>query len=98
MTDSSATSSTTSVVIAAHTFERCEDLTRAVASALDQRPKPYDGQVVAVDNNADLYQMVSGTRTATRNRAVDHPRYPGRIRDPELWCPRSGGRHPGISG
>lgn len=57
MTDSAATSSTTSVVIAAHTFQRCEDLTRAVASAFDQQPKPYD-VVVAVDNNAELYEWV----------------------------------------
>lgn len=57
MTDSAATSSTVSVVIAAHTFERTEDLTRAVASALDQQPRPHE-VVVAVDNNPELYEWV----------------------------------------
>lgn len=57
MTDSAATSITTSVVIAAHTFQRCKDLTQAVASALGQRPEPYE-VVVVVDNNPDLYEWV----------------------------------------
>ena len=47
---------TTSVIIAAHTFQRSEDLTRSVASALDQRPRPQ--VVVTVDNNPDLYEWV----------------------------------------
>jgi GT2 family glycosyltransferase len=49
-------SASTSVIIAAHTFERSEDLARSVASALDQRPRPQ--VVVAVDNNPDLYEWV----------------------------------------
>jgi glycosyltransferase involved in cell wall biosynthesis len=57
MTDSPATPVTASVVIAAHTFQRCEDLTKAVASALGQRPQPHE-VVVAVDNNPDLYEWV----------------------------------------
>ena len=47
---------TTSVIIAAHTFQRSEDLTRSVASALEQRPRPQ--VVVTVDNNPDLYEWV----------------------------------------
>jgi Glycosyl transferase family 2 len=57
VTDSAATSTTTSVVIAAHTFQRCEGLTQAVASALGQQPRPYE-VVVVVDNNPDLYEWV----------------------------------------
>ena len=57
MTDSDATSSGASVIIAAHTFQRCEGLTKAVASAITQRPQPYE-VVVVVDNNPDLYQWV----------------------------------------
>jgi len=83
VTDSAAASVTTSVIIAAHTFQRCEDLTRSVASALGQQPRPYE-VVVTVDNNPDLYEWVSkqlpdvvavdhrGTRgaSATRNSGV----------------------------
>lgn len=58
MSENGATSPTTSVVIAAHTFERCEGLTQAVASAIDQRPQPYE-VVVVVDNNPDLHEWVS---------------------------------------
>lgn len=47
----------TSVIIAAHTFERSDDLVQAVASALGQQPPPYE-VVVAVDNNPDLYEWV----------------------------------------
>lgn len=57
MTNSAATSATVSVIIAAHTFERCEHLTRAVDSAFSQRPQPYE-VIVAVDNNPDLYEWV----------------------------------------
>ena len=56
-TETSTSSATTSVVIAAHTFQRCEDLTRAVASAFDQQPQPYE-VIVVVDNNQDLYDWV----------------------------------------
>jgi GT2 family glycosyltransferase len=56
-TDSDATSVATSVIIAAHTFQRCEDLSRAVASALGQQPPPCE-VVVVVDNNPDLYGWV----------------------------------------
>ena len=69
MTDSAATSSTASVVIAAHTFQRCEDLTRAVASALDQQPQPHE-VIVAVDNNPDLYEWVCNQLPDVT--AVDH--------------------------
>jgi GT2 family glycosyltransferase len=58
VSENGATSTTTSVVIAAHTFERCEGLTQAVASAIDQRPQPYE-VVVVVDNNPDLHEWVS---------------------------------------
>lgn len=57
MTDSAAAPPTTSVIIAAHTFERCDDLAQAAASALGQRPPPYE-VVVTVDNNPDLYEWV----------------------------------------
>jgi hypothetical protein len=57
VTDSAGTSPTTSVIIAAHTFERCDHLTQAVASALGQQPQPYE-VVVTVDNNPDLYEWV----------------------------------------
>jgi glycosyltransferase involved in cell wall biosynthesis len=49
--------SKTSVVIAAHSMQRSGDLARAVASALDQQPRPLE-VVVAVDNNSDLYEWV----------------------------------------
>jgi glycosyltransferase involved in cell wall biosynthesis len=49
----------TSVVIAAHTMERCGDLTACVTSVLDQRPRPLE-VVVAVDNNAELCEWVWG--------------------------------------
>lgn len=48
---------TTSVIIAAHTFQRCEGLIQAVSSAINQRPHPYE-VIVAVDNNPDLHQWV----------------------------------------
>jgi glycosyltransferase involved in cell wall biosynthesis len=46
---------TTSVVVAAHSMRRCGALTEAVASTLNQSPHEV---VVAVDNNADLYDWV----------------------------------------
>ena len=46
-----------SVVIAAHTLERSASLTRAVASAVSQQPRPRE-VIVAVDNNLDLYKWV----------------------------------------
>jgi glycosyltransferase involved in cell wall biosynthesis len=55
--DNGAPSTGTSVIIAAHTFQRCDGLTQAVASAMDQRPPPYE-VVVVVDNNPDLYDWV----------------------------------------
>lgn len=58
-----------SVIIAAHTFQRCESLTQAVASAMEQEPRPHE-VVVVVDNNADLYEWV---RTRLPDVvAVDH--------------------------
>lgn len=69
MTNNAATSSTASVVIAAHTFQRCEGLTKAVASALSQRPEPYE-VVVVVDNNPDLYEWVR--KQLPEVVAVDH--------------------------
>ena len=48
---------TTSVVIATHSFERSEHLARAVASALNQQPRPHE-VVVSVDNNPELYLWV----------------------------------------
>jgi GTP cyclohydrolase I len=51
--DSGVASASTSVIIAAHTFQRCEGLTQAVASAMEQQPQPHE-VVVVVDNNADL--------------------------------------------
>jgi GT2 family glycosyltransferase len=57
VTDSGTTSSTATVVIAAHTFERAEDLTRSVASALAQEPRPHE-VIVTVDNNPELHQWV----------------------------------------
>ena len=57
MTDSGAPPSGASVIIAAHTFQRCASLTEAVASAIAQRPKPLEVLVV-VDNNPDLRQWV----------------------------------------
>lgn len=78
MTGHPMMSDKTSVVIACYSLRRCEALTEAVASALDQRPYEV---VVAVDNNAELYEWVrtqltdvvpvhnQGTRgaSATRN-------------------------------
>ena len=57
MIDSDVTSAGISVIIAAHTFQRCDSLTLAVASALDQQPRPHE-VIVVVDNNADLYAWV----------------------------------------
>jgi cellulose synthase/poly-beta-1,6-N-acetylglucosamine synthase-like glycosyltransferase len=57
VTGSTETSVTVSVIIAAHTFERCDDLTLAVESAIGQQSPPYE-VVVAVDNNPDLYEWV----------------------------------------
>ena len=57
MTEKAAMASKTSVVIAAHTFQRSEGLTQAVASAFDQKPQPYE-VVVVVDNNPDLHTWV----------------------------------------
>lgn len=56
MSESDATSKT-SVIIAAHTFQRCESLVQAVTSAMSQWPQPYE-VVVAVDNNPELYEWV----------------------------------------
>jgi hypothetical protein len=47
----------TSVVIAAHTWQRSADLAGAVASVLSQEPAPHE-VVVAVDNNPDLHEWV----------------------------------------
>jgi glycosyltransferase involved in cell wall biosynthesis len=55
--DYGGTSSDASVIIAAHTFQRCQSLIEAVRSAVDQRPQPYE-VIVAVDNNPDLYEWV----------------------------------------
>ena len=69
MIDRGVTSSNISVIIAAHTFQRCEGLTQAVASAMEQEPQPYE-VIVVVDNNADLYEWV---RTQLPDVvAVDH--------------------------
>ena len=57
MTRSAQNPAKISVIIAAHTFDRCEELTQAVASAHGQQPPPYE-VVVAVDNNPDLYEWV----------------------------------------
>jgi hypothetical protein len=57
MTGGAATAATASVVIAAHTLDRSVDLTRAVASALSQEPRPQE-VIVAVDNNPELYKWV----------------------------------------
>ena len=57
MVNSGVASTSTSVIIAAHTFQRCESLTQAVASAKEQEPRPHE-VVVVVDNNADLYEWV----------------------------------------
>jgi glycosyltransferase involved in cell wall biosynthesis len=51
----SATAASTSVVIAAHSLRRCQALTEAVSSTAGQRPYEV---IVAVDNNADLYEWV----------------------------------------
>jgi glycosyltransferase involved in cell wall biosynthesis len=57
------------VIIAAHTFQRCESLTQAVASAIDQSPPPYE-VIVVVDNNPDLHEWVS--KQLPDVVAVDH--------------------------
>jgi glucosyl-dolichyl phosphate glucuronosyltransferase len=57
VTGRTAAAGTASVVIAAHTLERSADLTRAVASAVAQQPRPRE-VIVAVDNNLDLYEWV----------------------------------------
>lgn len=69
MTSSAQTPAQISVIIAAHTFERCDELTQAVASALGQQPPPYE-VVVAVDNNPDLYEWVC--KNLPDVIAVDH--------------------------
>jgi len=69
VTGSAETSMTVSVVIAAHTFERCDDLAQAVESAISQQSPPYE-VVVAVDNNPDLYEWVS--KKLPDVTAVDH--------------------------
>jgi hypothetical protein len=53
----SAKSTNASIIIAAHTFQRCEGLTQAVASAVDQRPRAYE-VIVVVDNNPELHEWV----------------------------------------
>jgi glycosyltransferase involved in cell wall biosynthesis len=58
MNDTRATSSNASVIIAAHTFQRCDSLVQAVASALDQHPQPCE-VIVVVDNNPELHEWVS---------------------------------------
>ena len=55
MTAPSEAAAATSVVIAAHTRERAGDLSCAVSSAQSQQSPPRQ-VVVAVDNNADLYE------------------------------------------
>jgi GT2 family glycosyltransferase len=62
----------TSVVIASHTLQRRAALTEAVASALAQGPYEV---VVAVDNNADLYDWVRARWTDVV--AVHHQGTPG---------------------
>ena len=57
MTESPATSRSVSVIIAAHTFQRCDSLVQSVASALDQSPQPRE-VIVVVDNNPELYEWV----------------------------------------
>ena len=52
MIDPAPKAASTSVVIAAHTLQRSVDLAQAVSSSLSQQPHEV---VVAVDNNADLY-------------------------------------------
>jgi glycosyltransferase involved in cell wall biosynthesis len=52
------TAAATSVVIATHSLERCDAVTAAVTSVLDQCQKPYE-VVVVVDNNADLFEWVT---------------------------------------
>jgi glycosyltransferase involved in cell wall biosynthesis len=52
-----ATATTASVVIATHALERRNALTEAVFSVLSQQQPPHE-IVVAVDNNADLYEWV----------------------------------------
>jgi len=67
-----ATGAATSVVIAAHTLQRTEELRRAAASALAQDPRPQE-VVVAVDNNPDLFEWVGRQLpevTAVHNRGV----------------------------
>ncbi len=69
MIDGGVAPTSASVIIAAHTFQRCEGLTQAVASAMGQRPEPHE-VVVVVDNNADLYEWVRTQLPAVV--AVDH--------------------------
>jgi Glycosyl transferase family 2 len=57
VTDSSEKAITASVIIAAHTFQRCEGLKHAVTSATCQQPEPHE-VVVAVDNNPELHAWV----------------------------------------
>jgi glucosyl-dolichyl phosphate glucuronosyltransferase len=78
--DNAVTPAMASVVIATHTLQRRRALTEAVFSVLNQQHHPRE-VVVAVDNNADLYEWVlrelpetvavhnQGTRgaSATRN-------------------------------
>lgn len=57
MIDNAATAATASVVIATHALQRRKALTEAVFSVLNQQQHPHE-VVVAVDNNADLYEWV----------------------------------------
>ncbi len=72
MTSGPVLAAKTSVVIASHTLQRRAALTEAVASALAQ--DPYE-VVVAVDNNADLYDWVRTQWTAVV--PVHHQGTPG---------------------
>src|SRR5580704_3714279 len=55
--DNAAMPAMASVVIATHTLQRRKSLTEAVFSVLNQQHQPRE-VVVAVDNNADLYEWV----------------------------------------
>jgi glycosyltransferase involved in cell wall biosynthesis len=57
VTDNARKATTASVVIATHSLQRRDALTQAVFSALEQHQAPHE-VVVAVDNNADLYEWV----------------------------------------
>lgn len=72
MTAPPAVAAATSVVIAAHTPERAEDLACAVSSAQSQQPPPHQ-VVVAVDNHADLCEWA---RAQLRGVTVVHHRGP----------------------